>query len=375
MEKQTLLTLHRSVFSSLFFASTLLLLCIFSCQTAEEKSKKPIMQFSQFANEAPLEITITTNLEALFEKKDDPMENEKEIFQKANCKILKNGETFFKGKIKIKKRGVTRKKICAIPPVMIKFGKNKKSFKIKLVTPCLKNKDAQQLVYKEYLTYQIYRNLTPHSFKTQLVNITYKDKKDRMLDIEATGFLIEEVNEAAERMTAKLLQRHDKIRYLNQDSYRLFAMFQYCIGNTDWNLKLHHNIRMIQKTDSASPIPVPYDFDYAGLVDAPYAVPHSRLPINNVRERYFMWREKDYDGFERFEGFEEVIKLFEEKKLGVLEKIENFEQLEDGEKEEMLNYIESFYEKIAAVDSFQDDDDEPVLKNKSTRPTTILNEM
>ena len=247
MEKQTLLTLHRSVFSSLFFASTLLLLCIFSCQTAEEKSKKPIMQFSQFVNEVPLEITITTNLEALFEKKDDPIENEKEIFQKANCKILKNGETFFKGKIKIKKRGVTRKKICAIPPVMIKFGKNEKSFKIKLVTPCLKNKDAQQLVYKEYLTYQIYRNLTPHSFKTQLVNITYKDKKDRILDIEATGFLIEEVNEAAERMTAKLLQRHDKIRYLNQDSYRLFAMFQYCIGNTDWNLKLHHNIRMIQK--------------------------------------------------------------------------------------------------------------------------------
>jgi hypothetical protein len=43
-------------------------------------------------------------------KKDDPAENEKEVFQKAKCKILIDGEQFFKGKIKVKKRGITRKK-------------------------------------------------------------------------------------------------------------------------------------------------------------------------------------------------------------------------------------------------------------------------
>ena len=32
---------------------------------------------------------------------------------------------------------------------------------------------------------------------------------------------------------------------------------------------------------------VPYDFDYSGLVDAPYAVPPEGLPINDVRQRNY----------------------------------------------------------------------------------------
>jgi hypothetical protein len=229
----------------------------------------------------------------------------------------------------------------------MKFGKKEKAFKIKLVTPCQSDENAQQLVYKEYLAYQMYNELTPHSFKTQLVHITYLDKNCNMSSIEATGFLIEEVNEAAERMTAKLLQRHEKIKYLNQDCYRLFAMFQYFIGITDWNLSKRHNIKLIRKHDSNGPIPVPYDFDYAGLVDAPYAIPHPQLPIENVRERYFMWRGKNFDGFEK------IIEMFEDKKPVMLEKIENFSLLEKERKEEMINYIESFFQELNENGDFQ----------------------
>ena len=346
MKNKYLLNLPCRFHLVIFIAPTLLLLCFFSCHTAEEISKKPIIQFSQFISEEPLEITITTDLESLFEKKDDPAENEIETFQKAKCEILIGGESFFDGKIKVKKRGITRKKICAIPPVMMKFGKKEQAFRIKLVTPCHQDENAQQLVYKEYLAYQMYSDLTPHSFKTQLVNITYRDKKDKMPSIEATGFLIEEVHEAAERMTAKLLERHEKIRYLNQSCYRLFTMFQYCIGNTDWNLSKRHNIKLIRKHDSNSPIPVPYDFDYAGLVDAPYAIPHPQLPIDNVRERHFMWRGKNYDGFEK------VIELFVEMKPTMIEKIENFDLLEIEEKEEMIDYIESFFLELNKSGNF-----------------------
>lgn len=84
---------------SIFIVPTLLLfLCFFSCQNTEESSDEPILQFSQFISEAPLEITITTNLESLFEKKDDPAENEKEVFQKAKCKILIDGENCLREK-------------------------------------------------------------------------------------------------------------------------------------------------------------------------------------------------------------------------------------------------------------------------------------
>lgn len=326
-------------------AISLFLLCFCSCQNAEEKSDKPIIQFNQFISETPLEISITTNLETLFEKKDDALENE--VFQKAKCEIIAEGEQIFKGKIKVKKRGVTRKKICDIPPVMMKFGKKEKTFKIKLVTPCQLNEAAQQLVYKEYLAYQMYSEMTPHSFKTQLVNITYRDKKNEMDSIEATGFLIEEVYEAAERMTAQLLQSHEKIKYLNQDCYRLFTMFQYFIGNTDWNLSKRHNIKLIRKHDSTSPIPLPYDFDYAGLVDAPYAIPHPQLPIDNVRERHFMWRGKN------FEGFEKIIEMFEDKKPDMIAKIESFILLKKEEKKDMIDYIESFFLELDENSDFQ----------------------
>jgi hypothetical protein len=33
--------------------------------------------------------------------------------------------------------------------------------------------------------------------------------------------------------------------------------------------------------------PVPYDFDFSGLVDAPYADPPEGIPVNNVRERNY----------------------------------------------------------------------------------------
>jgi hypothetical protein len=34
-------------------------------------------------------------------------------------------------------------------------------------------------------------------------------------------------------------------------------------------------------------VPVPYDFDWSGLVDAPYAGPPEGIPIQNVRQRNY----------------------------------------------------------------------------------------
>jgi len=34
-------------------------------------------------------------------------------------------------------------------------------------------------------------------------------------------------------------------------------------------------------------VPVPYDFDFSGLVDAPYATPPPEYQLDSVRERYY----------------------------------------------------------------------------------------
>ena len=217
-----------------------------------------------------------------------------------------------------------------------------------MVLPCKDSTNFQQLIYKEYLAYQIYNQLTDYSFKVQMVNIILEDSKGVHPTIQVDGFVIENDKSTANRMEASMMPSHEQLKFIDQENYRLFTMFQYCIGNTDWNLNLRHNLKLIRKKDSKTPIPVPYDFDYSGLVNAPYAIPHQNMPIDNVRERYFMWRGKNR------EGFEPVIELFKNNKESILGLINDFQFLEKNEKSDVLNYLEEFYhqledEKILAV--------------------------
>ena len=294
----------------------------------------PLFSLDQIASNQPIDLKISTDLSLLL----DP--NIEEFYQNADC-IFSKGETIIhSGEIELKKRGVTRKKICSVPPIMLKFGSGKKKVKLKVVLPCKDGENFQQLIYKEYLAYQIYNQLTDYSFKTQLVRIELEDIEDVHPPIVVDGFLIEEDKCTASRMKASLMPNHEKLKFIDQESYRLFTMFQYCIGNTDWNLNLRHNIKLICKKDSKTPIPVPYDFDYSGFVNAPYAVPHHNMPIKNVKERHFMWRGKNKDGFDN------VITLFENKKKPILNLIKDSVFLNEKEKSEVLNYLKEFYRHL-----------------------------
>jgi hypothetical protein len=68
------------------------------------------------------------------------------------------------------------------------------------------------------------------------------------------------------------------------------------IGNLDWSAQTPapgreccHNAKLLgARTDSASGlVPVPYDFDQAGIVDVPYAVVPSQYRLRSVRERRY----------------------------------------------------------------------------------------
>jgi hypothetical protein len=76
-----------------------------------------------------------------------------------------------------------------------------------------------------------------------------------------------------------------------------FAIFEDMISNYDWSMRAGpkgteccHNARLMSGAPGAPLIPVPYDFDYSGLVDAPYAIPPEGIPVNDVRQR-------DYRGY------------------------------------------------------------------------------
>ncbi len=130
--------------------------------------------------------------------------------------------------------------------------------------------------------------------------MSYVDTDGRMKPRTANTFIIESIEDAAKRSQKKLLDI-EKIKrsQLNPQATALAEMFQLFIGNTDYSTitgqpgsTCCHNVRLIaDKTNppetSTGVIPIPYDFDASGFIDAPYSVPAAQYPIKDVRRRYF----------------------------------------------------------------------------------------
>jgi hypothetical protein len=64
-------------------------------------------------------------------------------------------------------------------------------------------------------------------------------------------------------------------------------VFEYMIGNTDLSFRSLHNVR-VMLTREGIRYPVPYDFDFSGIVGAQYAVPNPLVKISSVRDRVYL---------------------------------------------------------------------------------------
>ena len=126
----------------------------------------------------------------------------------------------------------------------------------------------------------------------------------------------------------------------NKAKIMMLCVFQYLVGNTDWSVQALHNIVLLSDDIQNPPVAVPYDFDWSGMVNAPYAYPAPQLGIDNVRQRRF-W------GFCRTE--EEYLVAFEkfkEKKPEIYSLCENFPYLNERELKVLINYFDQFYKTL-----------------------------
>ena len=88
-------------------------------------------------------------------------------------------------------------------------------------------------------------------------------------------------------------------------------------------------------------VPVPYDFDFAGAVGAPYANPLDGLPIKDVRQRlYWGWCWPELDT-------ESLVARFREIRPALEELYRSFEPLDERTREETLDYYAGFYENVS----------------------------
>ncbi|HSU28295.1 MAG TPA: hypothetical protein VLJ68_07935, partial [Chitinophagaceae bacterium] len=215
--------------------------------------------------------------------------------------------------------------------------------KLKLVSACGTSGDDAQYLLKEALAYKIFNLLTDKSFRVRIAYVTYKDTKGKTRTYTQPGFFIEDVDAVAKRNKCK--QVEGQMIYQeqsNREQMTLVCLFEYLIANADWSVPGNHNIKLIRpsKDTTAKVIAVPYDFDYSGMVNTPYAIPPDILSISSVRERA-------YRGFPRtMEELKAVIGLFNQKKEDIKNLVMNFEGLTKSTKNETWEYLEEFFNLI-----------------------------
>lgn len=203
-------------------------------------------------------------------------------------------------------RGKSRRNrnLCAFPPLRVSFDEKPDApsifdgqKRLKLVTHCRSSSSYQQYYLLEYTAYKLSNALTPYSLKVRMAEIDYVEADTGKVVASKFGFFIEDTDDAAKRNDMKEIDTPDiDVVQLAPVAAARYALFQYMIGNLDWSMHngpdgndCCHNTKLIGATAESQSdlIPLAYDFDYSGLVDAPYAVAPEELRISSVRTRRY----------------------------------------------------------------------------------------
>ena len=195
----------------------------------------------------------------------------------------------------------------------------------------------------EYLAYRLYSLLTPASIKVRLLQVTYIDSISNRL-VRQHAFFTEHFDHVAQRTGKQYVsvERIDVGSLIPQEMVTL-AVFQYMIGHLDWSVLQPHNIALF-KNEDGSTTPVPYDFDYSGLVNTEYAVPPEGYDIRSVRDRVyrgFCWPAIDWT---QLAGNFQAVQSQVQDELAALPKL-GFSQ-----RSRVKDYLKRFYKTLAKDD-------------------------
>lgn len=168
--------------------------------------------------------------------------------------------------------------------------------------------EFESYVSNEYLGYRLYNLVTDVSLRVRFVRITYADLESPNRSFTRNGFFAEHFEDLATRMGAQLLPENsfDPAR-LDLEAADQLALFNFMVGNTDWSIENQDNVFLLRMPDGKD-VPVIYDLDMSGLVNAHYASPAPELPVKKVRHRYYLGYchpDADWDAlFAKFSGLE-----------------------------------------------------------------------
>jgi hypothetical protein len=308
-----------------------------------------------FASDEPIRITIQGPVSSVARGAEDSTEPRDAVLSLAG-----SAGTY---PIKLSARGLTRrlKLTCSFPPLRVDFAQKPAATslfahqgRLKLVTHCQSQAGFQQHLLLEYSAYRIFNLISPVSFRVRLATVDYAEPNGKV-SISRYGFFIEDMDDAARRNGMTRAQVGDRVlsSQLEPRQAARVALFEYMIGNLDWSMRAGpkgepccHNSRLLAGKGPLL-VSMPYDFDYSGLVDAPYAVPPEGIPVRSIRTRY-------YQGYCRFNA--EVVAAAAEfrAKRPAIEAMFAQIPLTGRPRTKALAYLADFYSQIATDSTLQD---------------------
>lgn len=309
-----------------------------------------------FADTTPLTVTIEAPLTTLMDERPE------EEYLDGKFSFTGDDGTEHTIDLKIRTRGSYRleEEHCDFAPIRLNFRKRQVvdtilagQDKLKLVTHCrTRNRHYRQLVLREYLAYRILQVMTEKSFGVRLLQINYIDTEGGK-PMTKHGFVIEDDDDVAARNGMTTVRRTSLSGDdLERRQQNLVNVFQYLIGNTEYSLfnpepgkSCCHNMDFMSATEEPPFTPLPFDFDFAGIVNAPYAQPNPRFDHKSVRTRLYRGQCTNND------LLPETLQRFTDNKDAIYGVVDELEHLNSRSRRYVTGYLDSFFKHISEPDS------------------------
>jgi hypothetical protein len=269
----------------------------------DKEGKRSIFDYLCEVVDSSTILTIKTDVDHLLETKLD------EKYQPSEVSITDDLDDSIVLKSRVKTRGNMRKKLCTIPPLKLDFNKTElrsRGFtnkdKVKLVLQCMDSLSHQVSMKKEYLVYELYREIDSLGLKAALIkiNLINEDGEGNIYQ----GFILEDEENLARRVGGTIIEKGVvRPQSMQREALLKIAFFQYMIGNNDWSISLRKNVETLLLESEKRLVPVAFDFDYSGIVGQEYAAPTYIFPLMSMDQRIFMLMDLTKDELKSMQEF------------------------------------------------------------------------
>ncbi len=263
----------------------------------------------------------------------------------------------------VERRGISRQRVCKFPPIRLRFDKTsvegtlfEDTGALKMVTHCSSGGRWKDYYVLEMLAYRFYNLVTDYSFRVRPLAVYYQDVDRDKEPEEEFAFVIEDIDKLADRFGLDELELESTVpSQLDAEVSSLLAVFQFMIANLDWSTirgpeGCCHNAKLIGSDPEQPPfIPIPYDFDSSGIVDAHYAVAPSNLGVRSVTDRYF----RGYCRHNR--TLPAARQAFLDHRDETLNLVRQEARLSERTRRSTLDFLEEFYETLVDDDEWIND--------------------